>query len=163
MSKQTIPHYYLTAECKVDKLLALRQALNEQAPKTNGYKLSVNDFIVKASALALLKVPDVNSSWNDDFIRRFNYADINIAVSTERGLMTPLVQNCDKIGLVAISNAVKRLADKAKVGKILPAELEAGTFSISNLGMFGIRQFAAVINPPQVTNHFTKIFFNRFF
>eukprot|EP00026_Physarum_polycephalum_P005099 Phypoly_transcript_05127.p1 GENE.Phypoly_transcript_05127~~Phypoly_transcript_05127.p1 ORF type:complete len:661 (+),score=156.44 Phypoly_transcript_05127:284-1984(+) len=147
LSKQTIPHYYLTMEVRVDKLLKLRAELNDQS---NGkYKLSVNDFIIKASALALQKVPVVNSSWNDKFIRRYNNIDINVAVNTDQGLFTPIVANADKRGLSDIANTVKVLAEKAKSGKLAPAEFQGGTFTISNLGMFGIKHFAAVINPPQ--------------
>lgn len=146
-SKQTIPHYYLTMDVRMDKLLKLRTELNDQS---NGkYKLSVNDFIIKASAFALQKVPVVNSSWNDKFIRRYNNIDINVAVNTDQGLFTPIVQNADKRGLSDIANAVKILADKAKQGKLSPSEFQGGTFTISNLGMFGIKHFSAVINPPQ--------------
>jgi pyruvate dehydrogenase E2 component (dihydrolipoamide acetyltransferase) len=146
-SKQTIPHYYLTMEVRVDKLLKLRAELNDQS---NGkYKLSVNDFIIKASALALQKVPAVNSSWNDKFIRKYNNIDINVAVNTDQGLFTPIVHGADKRGLSDIANTVKTLAEKAKAGKLSPPEFQGGTFTISNLGMFGIKHFAAVINPPQ--------------
>jgi len=147
LSKQTIPHYYLTMEVRVDKLLKLRAELNDQA---NGkFKLSVNDFIIKASALALQKVPVVNSSWNEKFIRRYNNIDINVAVNTDQGLFTPIVPSADKRGLSDIANQVKVLAEKAKAGKLSPAEFQGGTFTISNLGMFGIKHFSAVINPPQ--------------
>lgn len=147
LSKQTIPHYYLTMECRVDELLKLRTQFNE---KSNGaYKLSVNDFVVKAAAIACTRVPEANSSWTDDFIRRYHYVDINVAVNTDRGLLTPLIQDADKLGLAGISNTVKTLAEKGKEGKLSPSELASGTFTISNLGMFGIKQFAAVINPPQ--------------
>jgi pyruvate dehydrogenase E2 component (dihydrolipoamide acetyltransferase) len=147
LSKQTIPHYYLSIEAKVDQLLKLRADLNAQA---NGkYKLSVNDFIIKASALAMHRVPAVNSSWNDQFIRRYHNVDINVAVNTEQGLFTPIVKDADKKGLAAIANSVKALAEKAKDNKLQPTEFQGGTFTISNLGMFGIKHFAAVINPPQ--------------
>jgi len=148
MSKQTIPHYYLTVDCRVDELMKVRQVLNDKA---NGeYKLSVNDFVVKASALACRKVPEANSSWSDNAIRRFNTVDVNVAVNTDKGLLTPIVFNADKLGLAAIANNVKDLAEKAKAGKLKPEQFTGGTFTISNLGMFGIKQFAAVINPPQV-------------
>jgi len=146
-SKQTIPHYYLTTECRVDKLLQIREELNNRAD--GKYKLSVNDFIIKASALALKKQPVVNSSWAEQAIRRYHNVDINVAVSTPEGLFTPVVPDVDKKGLVAISSAVKELATKAKEKKLTPADYEGGTFTISNLGMFGVKQFAAVINPPQ--------------
>lgn len=147
LSKQTIPHYYLTMDCRVDELLRLRTQFNDKA--NGAYKLSVNDFVVKAAAIACTRVPEVNSSWSDDFVRRYHYVDINVAVNTDRGLLTPLIQDADKLGLAGISNAVKTLADKGKDGKLSPSELSSGTFTISNLGMFGIKQFAAVINPPQ--------------
>jgi len=148
LSKQTIPHYYLTVDCKVDELLKTRQTLNDKA---NGeYKLSVNDFVIKASALALKKVPAANSTWTDEAIRRYHSIDINIAVNTDRGLLTPIIFNADKIGLSTIANTVKDLAEKAKDNKLKPEQFTGGTFTISNLGMFGIKQFNAVINPPQV-------------
>jgi pyruvate dehydrogenase E2 component (dihydrolipoamide acetyltransferase) len=147
LSKQTIPHYYLTMDCRVDELLRLRTQFNDKA--NGAYKLSVNDFVVKAAAIACTRVPEANSSWSDDFVRRYHYVDINVAVNTDRGLLTPLIQDADKLGLAGISNAVKTLAEKGKDGKLSPSELSSGTFTISNLGMFGIKQFAAVINPPQ--------------
>eukprot|EP01087_Luapelamoeba_hula_P021602 TRINITY_DN758_c0_g1_i1.p1 TRINITY_DN758_c0_g1~~TRINITY_DN758_c0_g1_i1.p1 ORF type:complete len:698 (-),score=174.02 TRINITY_DN758_c0_g1_i1:15-2108(-) len=146
-SKQTIPHYYLTVECRVDKLMKLREEFNN---KSEGkYKLSLNDFIIKASALALKTNPSVNSSWADDAIRRYHNIDINVAVNTPDGLFTPYVTDVDRKGLIAISQSVKDLANKAKDKKLTPKDYEGGTFTISNLGMFGISQFAAVINPPQ--------------
>jgi len=146
-SKQQIPHYYLSVDLNVDKLLNLRTQLNEKA---NGqYKLSVNDFVVKASALALRKVPEANSSWTEEAIRRFHTVDINVAVNTDRGLMTPLLPSADKMGLATINNTIKELAQKAKDNKLSPTEMQSGTFTISNLGMFGIKNFSAVINPPQ--------------
>jgi len=146
-SKQTIPHYYLTMELQVDKLLKLREELNQQA--NGSYKLSVNDFIIKASSLALRKVPEVNSSWRETAIRRFNRVHINVAVSTEHGLLTPIIRDVDNIGLTSISNQVKELAEKARKNKLSLSDSDIGTFTISNLGMFGIKQFTAVINPPQ--------------
>jgi len=146
-SKQTIPHYYLTIDCHVDKLEKMREELNTLGG--GAYKLSLNDFIIKASALVLKKVPVVNSQWSGDFIRRFHNVDINVAVNTEQGLFTPFVADADKKGLVDISNKVKELAKKAKENALKPQDFQGGTFTISNLGMFGISQFAAVINPPQ--------------
>jgi len=146
-SKQTIPHYYLTIDFSVDELLRVRNTLNQAA---NGqYKLSVNDFVVKAAALALRQVPEVNSAWNETSIRRFHNVNINVAVNTDRGLFTPLISQTDNKGLVEINKQTKELAEKAKAGKLGATELETGTFTISNLGMFGIKHFAAVINPPQ--------------
>lgn len=146
-SKQTIPHYYLQSDINVDELLALRTEMNESAK--GAFKLSVNDFIVKAAAIALRQSPEVNSQWMDTAIRRFSTVDINVAVATDQGLLTPLVRNADNIGLVSISQRVRDLAQAAKDRKINPVDLAPGTFTISNLGMFGITSFSAVINPPQ--------------
>eukprot|EP00842_Homolaphlyctis_polyrhiza_P006490 jgi/Hompol1/6842/HPOL_000475-RA len=145
-SKSTIPHYYLTIEIDADKILKLREALNKDG---NGkYKLSVNDFVIKASSLALKDVPEVNSSWQETFIRQHNTADIAVAVATDSGLITPIVHNAETKGLASISNAVKELAEKAKANKLAPHEYQGGSFTISNLGMFGIKHFTAIINPP---------------
>lgn len=149
-AKQQIPHFYLSLDCEVDKLLAMRKELNEKAANEDlDYKLSVNDFVIRASALALRKVPDANVSWTDDVLLKHNVVDVSIAVAIEGGLITPIVRNTDQKGLAAISNEVKELAGRAREGKLLPEEYQGGTFSISNLGMFGIKEFAAVINPPQ--------------
>jgi len=146
-SKQTIPHYYLTVEFSVDKLQKIRAELNSRA---NGeYKLSINDFVIKASAMAMRKVPEVNSTWSEKHIRRYHNVNINVAVNSDVGLFTPLVPNTDNKGLVEIATSVRDLAEKAKSNKLSPDELQIGTFTVSNLGMFGIKQFAAVINPPQ--------------
>jgi pyruvate dehydrogenase E2 component (dihydrolipoamide acetyltransferase) len=128
----------------------VRTDLNLKA-KEGEYKLSVNDFIIKAAALALKKVPEANSEWRGDeeVIRRYNTVDINVAVNTDRGLFTPLIRDADLKGLATIANSVKDLAKKAQDNKLSLDELQIGTFTISNLGMFGIKQFAAVINPPQ--------------
>jgi pyruvate dehydrogenase E2 component (dihydrolipoamide acetyltransferase) len=124
-SKTTIPHYYLTIECRIDKLMKLRSEFNAPKPgeKEPAVKISVNDFIIKAAALACRKVPDANSSWQDTYIRRFHNVDINVAVSTDQGLLTPLVADADKQGLQSIASSVKALADKGKQGKLSPAEL----------------------------------------
>eukprot|EP00850_Spirogloea_muscicola_P015222 SM000115S23901 [mRNA] locus=s115:159824:168761:+ [translate_table: standard] len=148
-SKQTIPHYYLTVDLKVDKLVALRKELNALQEKAGGKKLSVNDFIIKAAAMALKKVPQVNSSWNDDYNRQYKNIDISVAVQTEHGLMVPFVKNADTLGVASISEEVKRLADAARQNKLKPSEFQGGTFTISNLGMYGIKSFSAIINPPQ--------------
>lgn len=147
-SKTTVPHYYLTIELNMDKLLKLRADLNSQVANSD-IKLSVNDFIIKAAAAALTKVPAVNSSWTDSAIRQYNYVDISVAVSTDAGLITPIVFDADKKGLASISKDVKELAGKARANKLKPQEFQGGTFTISNLGMFGVNQFAAIINPPQ--------------
>ena len=147
-SKQTIPHYYLTIDVNVDKVLRLRKEFNEILSKDN-IKLSVNDFIIKASALSCKKVPEANSSWMDNTIRQYNIVDVNVAVATDAGLITPIVARADIKGLSQISQDVLSLATKAKEGKLQPHEFQGGTFTISNLGMFGIKSFSAVINPPQ--------------
>jgi len=146
-SKQTIPHYYLSVDVNMDAVLALREELNKGG--AGQYKLSVNDFVVKASALALQRVPECNSQWMDTFIRQFNNVDISVAVSTEGGLITPILFDADKKGLRSINQDVAMLAEKARNKTIQPHEFVGGTFSISNLGMFGITNFSAVINPPQ--------------
>lgn len=147
-SKQTIPHYYLSVDINVENLLKLREELNKLLAKDN-VKLSVNDFIIKAAALACRKVPEANSSWQDTFIREFHTVDVSVAVSTDAGLITPIVFGAERKGLVAISNDTKTLAAKAREGKLQPHEFLGGTFTVSNLGMFGIKNFAAIINPPQ--------------
>jgi len=148
-AKTLIPHFYLTIDCNIDELMATRAKLNAAAPKENGYKLSVNDFVVKASALALLRVPDVNASWTETAILRHKHADIGVAVALDFGLITPIVFRAEEKGLAVISNEVKSLAERARTKKLKPQEFEGGGFSISNLGMFGIKDFTAVINPPQ--------------
>ncbi|XP_067910049.1 dihydrolipoyllysine-residue acetyltransferase component of pyruvate dehydrogenase complex, mitochondrial [Heterodontus francisci] len=147
-SKQTIPHYYLSIDVNVDGILKLRKELNEEV-KSENIKLSVNDFLIKASALACLKVPEANSSWLDTIIRQNHVVDISVAVSTPVGLITPIVFNAHIKGLASISNDVKSLAEKAREGKLKPHEFQGGTFTISNLGMYGIKNFSAIINPPQ--------------
>ncbi|GAQ89040.1 hypothetical protein KFL_004810130 [Klebsormidium nitens] len=148
-SKQTIPHYYLSSEVRVDKLLELRAKLNKAQEATGGKKISLNDFVIKAAALAMKKHPGVNSSWTDDFIRQYKNVDISVAVQTDNGLMVPVVKDADKKGLGTISENVKVLAEQARANKLAPSEFQGGTFTISNLGMYGIKQFCAIINPPQ--------------
>ncbi|XP_041657901.1 dihydrolipoyllysine-residue acetyltransferase component of pyruvate dehydrogenase complex, mitochondrial [Cheilinus undulatus] len=147
-SKQTIPHYYLSVDVNMDQVIQLRQELNAEV-KTQNIKLSVNDFIIKASALACLKVPECNSSWLDTVIRQNHVVDVSVAVSTASGLITPIVFNAHTKGLAAICSDVSSLAAKAREGKLQPHEFQGGTFTISNLGMFGIKNFSAIINPPQ--------------
>jgi len=156
-SKQTIPHYYLSVDVNMDAVNKLRTELNASLEAQAGKgpdaekpaKLSVNDFIIKASALACRRVPAANSSWQDNSIRQFNYVDVSVAVSTDAGLVTPIVKDADTKGLSSISNDVKSLAAKARANKLQPAEYQGGTFTISNLGMFGVKSFSAIINPPQ--------------
>ncbi|CAN6481040.1 unnamed protein product [Victoria cruziana] len=149
-SKQSIPHYYLTVDVCVDKLVSLRTQLNSLQESSGGKKLSVNDFVIKASALANRKVPECNSSWTDEYIRRYHNVNINVAVQTDNGLFVPVVRDADKKGLSAIAADVKHLAEKAKSNSLKPEDYEGGTFTVSNLGgPFGIKQFCAIINPPQ--------------
>lgn len=146
-SKTTVPHFYLTVELQIDQLLAARKQINEAA---NGeYKLSVNDFIVKACANALKAYPAANVQWTDDAVLQFKHSDISVAVATPNGLITPIVKKAETKGLREISAEVKELAGRAREGKLKPEEFQGGTFSVSNLGMFGIDDFSAIINPPQ--------------
>jgi len=146
-SKTLIPHFYLTVDCRIDNLLATRARLNEAGAK-GGFKLSVNDFVVKASALALMRVPEVNASWTDTAILRHRHADVGVAVALDFGLITPIVFRAEEKGLAVISNEIKSLAERARTKKLKPQEFEGGGFAVSNLGMFGIKQFTGVINPP---------------
>lgn len=150
-SKREIPHYYLTIHCDVDGLTDLRAQLNGRAPKEgpDAYKLSLNDFIVRAVALALRQYPDANSSWTDEAIRIFDSVDVSVAVAAPAGLITPVVRNADQKGLSTISNEIKVLAAKARDGKLKPEDYQGGGFTVSSLGMYGISDFAAIINPPQ--------------
>jgi pyruvate dehydrogenase E2 component (dihydrolipoamide acetyltransferase) len=151
-STSGIPHFYLTIDCRIDALLGARKRLNDAAPKSAdkkpAYKLSVNDFLVKAAALALKQVPECNASWTENAVLRHKHADVGVAVALDFGLITPIVFAAEDKGLAAISNEVKSLAVRARDKKLKPNEYEGGTFAISNLGMFGISQFTAVINPP---------------
>jgi pyruvate dehydrogenase E2 component (dihydrolipoamide acetyltransferase) len=150
-SKQQVPHFYLSIDCELDQLLKLRTDLNAKAPEKGegAYKLSVNDFVIRASALALRKVPAANAAYSEEGAVMFDAVDISVAVAIPGGLITPIVRNADQKGLAAISNDMRSLAGKAREGKLKPEEFQGGTFSISNLGMFGIKDFQAVINPPQ--------------
>ncbi|KZD09812.1 pyruvate dehydrogenase complex dihydrolipoamide acetyltransferase [Oceanibaculum pacificum] len=147
-SKLTAPHFYLTIDCEIDKLLAVRKELNEKAGDS-GYKLSVNDLVIRATALALKKVPAANATWTESAIRIYDQVDISVAVAIDEGLITPVIRDAGSKGLVEISAEMKDLAKRARERKLKPEEFQGGTFSISNLGMFGIKDFAAVINPPQ--------------
>ncbi|KAG8219908.1 dihydrolipoamide acetyltransferase [Butyriboletus roseoflavus] len=149
-SKQELPHYYLTVEVNMDKVLKLREVFNETlGDKDKAAKLSVNDFILKAVACALNDVPEANSAWLGDVIRQYKNADISVAVATPTGLITPIVKDVGSKGLATISAEAKALAKKARDGKLAPQEYQGGTFTVSNLGMFGIDHFTAIINPPQ--------------
>jgi pyruvate dehydrogenase E2 component (dihydrolipoamide acetyltransferase) len=146
-AKQTIPHFYLTIDCVIDDLLGLRKSLN--ARDGADYKLSVNDFVIKACALAMKKVPMANATWTDEAIRLYDNVDVSVAVATDGGLITPIIRNADRKGLAAISNEMKELAGRGRDNKLAPEEYQGGGFSISNLGMYGIKEFSAIINPPQ--------------
>ena len=150
-SKQQVPHFYLTVDCVIDRLLAGRAALNAKSPEKGpgAFKLSVNDFVIKSVAVALRQVPAANASYSDDGILMWDNVDVSIAVAIPGGLITPIIRNADAKGLAQISNEMKDLAARAKDGKLKPEEFQGGGFSISNLGMFGIKEFGAVINPPQ--------------
>jgi pyruvate dehydrogenase E2 component (dihydrolipoamide acetyltransferase) len=143
-SKLTTPHYYLTVDCEIDALLRMRKEINEAA----GLKLSVNDFLIKAAALTMKQVPAVNSSWSEDAILRWESADIAVAVAIDEGLITPIIKSAEKKGLQQISAEMRDLGTRARAGKLKLNEFQGGTFSLSNLGMFGIKDFTAVINPP---------------
>ncbi len=146
-SKQEVPHFYLTVECKLDTLLAARKELNEKAK--GEYKISVNDFIMKAAAMALKAYPAANVSWSEDAIHQFLKADVCVAVSTPHGLITPIVKAAEDKGLKEISAEIKDLATRARDNKLKPEEFQGGTFTVSNLGMFGVKEFSPIINPPQ--------------
>ena len=146
-AKQTVPHFYLTVSVELDALVALRQELNGEAGAP--CKLSLNDFVVKAAALALRRVPAANAMWTEEAILRFEDVDIAVAVATEGGLITPVVRNADQKGLATISTEIKDLAARAREGKLKPEDYQGGGFTVSNLGMYGIEQFSAIINPPQ--------------
>ena len=152
-AKQTIPHFYLTADVTMDALLKLREEANAGAPKDGpgAYKLSVNDFVIKALALALQRVPAANAVWAGDRILRFKHSDVGVAVAIDGGLLTPVIRNADGKSLSAISNAMKDLAGRAKDKKLKPDEYQGGSAAISNLGMYGVREFSAIINPPHAT------------
>lgn len=147
-SKVDIPHFYLTMDCAVTKMKEMVKALNAGAVDGE-YKITVNDFIIKAAALACKEVPTVNSQWHGDVIREFKSVDVSVAVATPTGLLTPVVYNADMKGLKEISSDVKGLAKLAREGGLTPEQYIGGTFTISNLGSFGVKQFTAIINPPQ--------------
>lgn len=154
-SKQQVPHFYLAVDCELNKLLDIRKDVNFEAEAIAGkdkkpsYKVSVNDFIIKAVALALRKIPAANASWYDDAIVQYNNVDISVAVAIDGGLITPIVKNADQKSVIAISNEMKDLAARARANKLAPEEFQGGGFSVSNLGMYGVKHFAAIINPPQ--------------
>ena len=150
-SKATIPHFYVSTDVEIDALLKIRADLNARSPKDGpgAYKLSVNDLVIKATAVTLRRFPNVNAIWTEDAILQLHDVDISVAVSIPDGLITPIVKGADIKGLAAISNEMKDLAARAKTGKLKPEEFQGGGFSISNMGMYGVKDFAAIINPPQ--------------
>jgi pyruvate dehydrogenase E2 component (dihydrolipoamide acetyltransferase) len=150
-AKQTVPHFYVSIDVELDALLKLRGELNGRSPKDGpgAFKLSVNDLLIKACAVTLRRVPKVNASFTDDGIFVYDDVDISVAVSIPDGLITPIIRKADQKGLAAISNEAKGLIERAKAGKLKPEEFQGGGFSISNMGMYGVRDFAAIINPPQ--------------
>ncbi|MGO4351230.1 pyruvate dehydrogenase complex dihydrolipoamide acetyltransferase [Rhizobium sp. RAF36] len=153
-SKQTVPHFYVTVDCELDALMALRAQLNDAAPRKDSapaYKLSVNDMVIKAMALALRDVPDANVSWTDNNMVKHKHADVGVAVSIPGGLITPIIRKAELKTLSAISNEMKDLGKRAKDRKLKPEEYQGGTTSVSNMGMMGVKDFAAVINPPHAT------------
>jgi pyruvate dehydrogenase E2 component (dihydrolipoamide acetyltransferase) len=154
-AKTTIPHFYLTVDCDIGKLTAAREEINAAAPKDKdgkpAWKLSVNDFVIKALALALQRVPDANVTWTDGGMLKHKHSDVGVAVSIPGGLITPIVRQAELKSLSVISNEMKDLAARARAKKLKPDEFQGGTTAVSNLGMYGIREFAAVINPPHAT------------
>ncbi len=153
-SKQTVPHFYVTVDCELDALLALRAQLNDAAPRKDSapaYKLSVNDMVIKAMALALRDVPDANVSWTEANMVKHKHADVGVAVSIPGGLITPIIRKAEEKTLSAISNELRDLGKRAKDRKLKPEEFQGGTTSVSNMGMMGVKNFAAVINPPHAT------------
>ena len=153
-AKTTIPHFYVTMDCELDALLKLREEINAAAPQKDGkptYKISVNDFVIKALALALMRVPDANVSWTESAMLKHKHADVGVAVSIPGGLITPIVRGAEDKTLSVISNEMKDYAARAKARKLKPEEYQGGTTAVSNLGMFGVKDFSAVINPPHAT------------
>lgn len=154
-AKLTIPHFYLTVACTIDRLLAAREDINSTAPQgpdgKPAWKLSVNDFVIKAMALAMIKVPDANVTWTESGMLKHKRADIGVAVAIAGGLITPVVRNADKKSIIEISSEMKDLAGRARNRRLKPEEYQGGSTAVSNLGMFGIEEFAAVINPPHAT------------
>ncbi|MDI1347517.1 MAG: 2-oxo acid dehydrogenase subunit E2, partial [Pseudolabrys sp.] len=154
-AKQTIPHFYLTADIEIGRLMAMREEANAAAPKDKdgnaAFKLSLNDFIIKAWAAALQRIPAANAAWAGDRILRFTHSDIGIAVALDGGLITPVIRNAEARSLTAISSEIRDLAERARAKKLKPNEYQGGASAISNLGMYGVREFSAIINPPHAT------------
>ncbi|HXW71138.1 MAG TPA: pyruvate dehydrogenase complex dihydrolipoamide acetyltransferase [Methylocella sp.] len=154
-ASRTIPHFYLSADCEIDVLISLREAVNDAAPKDKegkpAYKISINDFVVKALAIALIRVPDANATWTESAMLRHQEADVGVAVAIPGGLITPVVRAAESKSLSTISNEIKDFSARARARKLRPEEYQGGTTAVSNLGMYGIKNFSAIINPPQAT------------
>lgn len=150
-AKSTIPHFYVSMDVEIDALIKLMNDLNAKSPKEgpDAYLITINDLVIKASAVTLRRVPTVNAAWTDEGMALFDDVDISIAVAIPDGLITPIVRRADQKGLATISREMKDLAGRARAGKLKPEEFQGGGFSISNMGMFGVTEFAAIINPPQ--------------
>jgi pyruvate dehydrogenase E2 component (dihydrolipoamide acetyltransferase) len=154
VAKQTVPHYYLTVDLQLDKLLAIRERLNKELAggskdKENAHQISVNDFFLKAAALASKKVPEANASWHGDFVRQYHAVDINVMVGLGDGLVAPLVRGVDTKGLKALSSEVAHLVTGAETGALAPEALQPGTFTLVNVGMYGVKSVAPIVNLPQ--------------
>ncbi|MBY0463019.1 MAG: pyruvate dehydrogenase complex dihydrolipoamide acetyltransferase [Alphaproteobacteria bacterium] len=146
-SKQTVPHFYLSVDCELDTLIDFRRQLN--ARPNAAYKLSVNDFVIRACALALKEVPEANVTWHETYVRQYNNSDISVAVAVDGGLVTPVIRASEQKSVIELSAEMKSLATRARAGKLMPEEYQGGSFSLSNLGMYGVKSFSAIINPPQ--------------
>jgi len=140
-----VPHFYLVADCRVDRLISLRAEINEASP----VKISVNDLVLKAAAAAFLDVPEANATWGETAVTRYSTVDMSVAVSIEGGLVTPVLRSVERMTLTEIATTVADLAERARAGRLKQHELEGGSFAVSNLGMYGITEFSAIINPPQ--------------
>jgi pyruvate dehydrogenase E2 component (dihydrolipoamide acetyltransferase) len=154
-AKQTIPHFYLTSDIDIGRLVAMREEANAAAPVAKdgapAFKLSLNDFVIKAWAAALQRIPATNAVWAADRILRFKSSDIGVAVALDGGLITPVIRNADSKSLTTISGEIRDLAERARAKRLKPSEYQGGSSAISNLGMYGVREFAAIINPPHAT------------
>lgn len=146
-AKTSVPHFYLNVDCDIDALLALRRQINDTRDAAS--RISVNDFVIKASAVALRRIPNANVIWTEDALLKLGDVDIAVAVATDDGLFTPIIRQADQLGIGAISAQMKSLAARARESRLKPEEYQGGSFSVSNLGMFGVRSFSAIINPPQ--------------
>lgn len=144
-SKATVPHFYLTMDCQIDELLSLRAEMNKSGER----KVSVNDFVIRSVAMALQKVPEANASWTEEAILQYRHANVSVAVSTPTGLITPIIKMAESKSLSVLSSEMKDLASRAREGQLKPEEYQGGGFTISNLGMYGVKEFAPIINPPQ--------------